>query len=376
MARSLKERYETRRIQLVQERVAGIDKQLLVEQHAAQLIVEAMSQEDLNKVSTIVKKLDSIKTPELPKLTAAIEQAQAELNKYTAGGPISAAWTKMKQLVGIDNPIVKVTTFADALEKGFSQIPTILRNNGINLQNADLSKSLTTLLGAQAPGGTKTGEKSDKSLGDTSFGGKSAFTDDPIGSEMPSQNEADAPQGTAGNKLKAIVAQLQKALSPGGIFGAFKKVPYISSQELAQELVGVPLRAFANVAKKINAGAKAAEIAPDLKATITGQGQAQTKGVDKEDPTKKAGQSQPTTPPKPATVTSKTVPTGETTPKPQGGGAPAPAVNHEKVKSTIEKLMKSNSAAAFIKILMDAGLDPHKLGGGNSTAAASSTEAN
>jgi hypothetical protein len=313
-----------------------------------------MDQNDLDKVSAIVKKLNSCKAPELPKLSAAIDQAMAELNKYTAGGPISAAWTKMKGLVGIDNPVVKITTFADALEKGFSQIPTILKNNGISLQNADLSKSLSTLLATPAP---KSDLKRDEKAGASVLG--------PEGTTS-TQNEAEAPKGAASAKLKSVVAQLQKALSPGGIFGAFKKVPYISSQELAQELVLAPIKVFANVAKTINQGSKAAEIAPDLKATIIGQGQAQTKGVDKVDPTKKAQQSQPPAPSKPSTVTSKTTPTGEVPPKPQGGGSPSPAVDHKRIHATIQRLMKNTDPEGFVKALMSAGLDPKRLGVGQS----------
>jgi len=58
MARSLKERYETRRVQLVQERVKKVDQQLLLEQKTADLIVEAMSEEDLDKVTAIIQKLE------------------------------------------------------------------------------------------------------------------------------------------------------------------------------------------------------------------------------------------------------------------------------------------------------------------------------
>lgn len=350
MTRSLKERYVGKRLEVVQERAKQADAQLLNEQKAAQLLVEAMSDQDLEKVGAIVKKLDSIKTPELPKLKAAIEQAEAELNKYTAGGPITAAWTKLKSLVGIDNPVVKITTFADALEKGFSQVPQILKNNGISLQNVDLSKSLTSLLNSQL-----TGAKSDKDIGNTpyaaTYGSKSA------------QNEADKPSDASAGKLKIIVDQLRKALSPGGIFGAFKKVPYIDSQELAQELVSAPLRVFSAVAKRINAGAKAAEIAPDMKSLIVGQGQVQTKGYNKVDPTKKSGQTQPSTPPTSPTVPTQTTPTGEPTPKPQGGGAAQNYAAHGMKIINYLNTLKGNPNAGPIlaKKFMDAGLDPDKL---------------
>ena len=358
MARSLKERHDDKRLKLLQERIKRIDDQVLQENKAAKLLLEAMDQDDLNKVTAIIDKLNSIKTPQLPKLNAAIEQAQAELNKYTAGGPLAKAWTKLKGLVGVDNPVVKITTFANALERGFSQIPNILRNNGIDLKNVDLKKSLASLLGGSS------GEKADDSV----LGGKGnppeAGNQKQVGSGgvFATQNEV---QG-GGDKLKNVTAQLQKALSPGGIFGAFKKVPYISSQELAQELTMAPLNVFSQVAKKVQSGAKAADIAPDLKAQVTGQGEEQTKHTGPEDPTKPSQQSQPAAPSKPTTSTTGTTPPGEHpatgAPGARGGGAP-PAQNAQKVaferlKDTgIFRKMKLSlpSAQALLKALDDMG---------------------
>jgi hypothetical protein len=351
MARTLKERYEIQRITLVQERAQIANRQLLREHRAAQLLVEAMNDQDLNKVSAIVQKLNSIKVPELPKLSAAIEQAQAEINKYTAGGPIAAAWTKMKKLVGIDNPIVKVATFADALEKGFSQIPVILKNNGVDLKNVDLSKSLATVLAASKTNGAgSSGQRADDSV----LGSKSNGAD-----QHETQNEADNDVAIQG-KLKNIVAQLQKALSPGGIFGVFKKVPYISSQELAQELIQAPIRVFSTVAKRINSGAKAAEIAPDLKASVDGQGNVETKGSAFADPTKQASQTQPPQPATDPTASTNSVPTGQSTPQPSGGGAQQ---NFAAAKTKVQDILKQNrgNIDTLVKKLMDAGLDYNKL---------------
>lgn len=361
MARSLKEGYRTKKLGLIRERAASADKQLIIEIRAARLIAEAMDENDLNKVSAIVQKLSSIKTPQLPKLKAAIEQAEAEINRYTAGGPLTKAWSKMKDLVGVDNPIVKVTTFADALEKGFSQIPAILKNNGIDLKNADLNKSLATLL-TQQTSVPKTGERDDNASVTSGAGGK------PLGGQRAdlglegTQNEAEAPAAIDG-KLKLIVTQLQKALSPGGIFGVFKKVPYISSADLAQELVKAPLNVFSQVSKKVRAGAKAAEIAPDLKSQVTGQGSAETKGSEQSASTNAASQSQPSVPTKGTTASSGSTSTGEQTPKPQGGGSQQ---NLSKAKSRIVPLLATlkqdpKNIDNVVRALLDAGLDPDKL---------------
>jgi hypothetical protein len=335
MARSLKEGYQNKQLRSLQERVRAADHQLLLEQRTARLLLEVMDEKDLEKVTAIVQKLNSVKSPQLPNLTAAIEQAQAELNKYTGGGPITKVWTKLKSLVGIDNPIVKIGIFASALERGFAQIPNILKNNGIDLANVDLTKSLADAL-------TNTSAKT--------TGNKNAAATVNTNTTT-SQNEADGTD--VQNKLKSVVVQLRKALSPGGIYGTFKKVPYISSQALAQELVQAPLNVFSQVAKKIQSGAKAADIAPDMKAQIVGQGEDQTKHANTATPTKPSVQSQPGAPSKPSTVTTGAAPTGEHPPQPPGtrrGGGSEVKDHKQKVFAHLK------DAGVFKKInLSDAG---------------------
>jgi hypothetical protein len=348
MSRSLKEQRQARLV----ERIVAADKQLLQEERVASMLLEAMNQEDLNKVDAIVQKLNSIKSPQLPKLTAAIEKAQAEINKYTAGGPLTKAWTKVKGAVGIDNPIVKVMTFANALERGFSQIPTILRNNGIDLKNVDLSKSLAALLAKpQATG--------DRAKPDVL--GSTELNPPPEAAPATSQNEADS---QVEGKLKTVLTQLQKALSPGGIYGVFRKVPYINSQELAQELIQAPVNVFAQVAKKIQSGAKAADVAADLKGQIAGQGEEQTAHSGKEDPTKPSQQTQPTVPGKPTVATTGTASTGEhpTGTGQRGGGAPQSQDAKKAVFSRLKDAgvfkkvgLNDASAEALLKVLDDIG---------------------
>lgn len=352
MPKTLKKQYEVRQVRTLHERVRTADAQVLAENRLSTLLIEAMDEEDLQKVSAIIDKLNKIKSPELPKLTAAIEQAQAELNKYTAGGPLTKAWTKLKSLAGVDNPIVKITTFADALERGFSQIPTILKNNGINLKNADLSKSLATVLS------TPNGQRNHEERGSLNMSSAAADTSDTVDTAAEGvTNEATI---NAQNKLNSVVNQLRTALSPGGVFGVFKKVPYIDSATLAKELVAAPLNVFSRIAKQIQSGTKAAEVAPDLKQQVTGAGGAETKHTAGETPTKQTGQTQPSTSPKPTTSTNPSTPTGQDTPKPQGGGA-----NLDPQKAILQKLKSSNilqklrlndaGAVALLKVLDEMG---------------------
>lgn len=368
MARTLKKLHEDKRVKELRERMTRVDAVILAENRAARLLSEAMDDQDLEKVSAIVQKLGTIKTPELPKLKAAIEQAEAEVNKYTGGGPLTKAWAKMKDLVGIDNPVVKVTAFADALEKGFSQIPQILKNNGVDLKDVDLNKSLVQVLGRlpTAPPRKKTPAKDDKpSNWDSEMKDLTSQKPGQVKGPFESvQNEADGDQKNVEGKIKNVTNQLQKALSPGGIFGFFKKVPYIDSTELATELVRAPLRVFSTVVKRINSGAKAAEVAPDLKAQIAGAGAAETKGTEPGAPSKQTSQTSPSAPARPTTASSGSVPAGEATPKPQGGGKLSP--NYAMARQKITRLMKSlgGKQGAWDELarkLVDAGLDPNKL---------------
>jgi hypothetical protein len=452
MAPTLKERYNQRQVQVLLERAKAADAQLLQEQRAARLLVEAMDQEDLNKVSAIIDKLNTVKSPELPVLSAAIEQAQAELNKYTGGGPITQAWTKLKSKFGVDNPVVKITTFADALERGFSQIPQILKNNGVDLAKADLSKSLSSLLttqftGAQGgeggmkgdvtgtagnkeknvmPGPEKqpTGAKSDTQLGNTSFGGKGGEekyeVPGPEGTKPSAPRQPPQPKKTGGQdtppkpapgkkplppqkgsspgfsksqedwfnkgqaegheldeapkkitgeeKIKNIVAQIRKALAPSGFFGAFKKVPYLDGEALAKELTQAPIKVFANVAKKMQSGVKAAEVAPDMKDQITGQGQAQTSHAEPAEPAKHTGQAQPGQAPKPGVTTNDTTPAGQQPPagtdQTRGGGAEVKGeekIDHKAVRGRVARMMKNLDPETFVQTLVKAGLDIKKL---------------
>lgn len=353
MTQSLKARHETRQLSLLHERLANADQQLLCEQRATNLLVEAMSDEDLNKVASIVQKLSSIKSPKLPKLTAAIEQAEAEINKYTAGGPLVKAWSKIKGLAGIDNPVVKVTTFADALERGFRQIPTILKNNGIDLSNVDLNQSLAALVSG-------TNQQTNKPTDAVTANATAAA------GAAPNQNEAAT---TPQNKLQGIVDQLRKALSPGGIYGAFKKVPYINSKELAQELTSAPLNVFSSVSKKILSGAKAADVAPDMKAQVVAGGDQQTKHANVVDPSKPSQQTQPSQPVKPSVATTGTKPPGEHPNEPPGqarGGGTADQRQQDAKTTAFQSLkdagvfkkvgLNDASAQALLKALDDNGM--------------------
>lgn len=115
------------KITMLNERVVILDRKMLNERHT-RLLVEALDDATLQTANNIINKLRKIKGKGLKSLDDSISEAENQLNKYTGGGVLSKALTKLKSVVGIDNPLVKFMTFANALENGFKQLPTIINN--------------------------------------------------------------------------------------------------------------------------------------------------------------------------------------------------------------------------------------------------------
>lgn len=188
------------------------------------VIVEALNKEDFATATQIINKLEKMKNKGLTNLDSAISKAQAELNKYVQGGKLADAWQSIRTMVGLDNPLVKVMTFANALETGFSQVQQIIQNN---LQQVDKSKSLAEL-------------------------------------------------GLSPDKLKTVVGTLQKALSPGGVFAGAKTVPYINKKSLVSDLINTPISKLESVAQVASEGPQTNQIAPDMKDVANKGGGVQT----------------------------------------------------------------------------------------------------
>lgn len=257
---SLETRYRSRQ---VNERLQRADKRLIIENRRAQLLIEAMNDQDLQKASTIIDKLRKIKGKGVKTLDGAIGEAETQLNKYTGGGPLDKAWSKLKGIVGFDNPLVKFMTFSNALENGFRQMPTIIKNNVDADLNANLDKTLAQLV------------------------------PDP-------------------DKQKVVTDNMLKALSPRGFFGAFKKIPYVDKQALVQDLMNIPLKVFADVTRAVNQGPNSDQVATDLKDTATETGGPGTKGTTGETPAVGTTGTTGSGPAKNTTGTSQTAAVGET----------------------------------------------------------------
>lgn len=306
MSQTLKERYETQLLNAVSERASKADQELMIETKTANMLIEAMNAQDLKKASEVIDKLRTLKGKGFVSLDTAIDKAIAELNKYTGGGPLTQTWAKLKTKVGIDNPLVKVMTFSNALETGFKQIPTILKNN----------------------------------LGE-------------ITQEMSTKSANDVIQDE--NVKTNISNNLLKALSPAGVFGAFKRVPYVDNMKiLIQDLLSAPLKNLNDLVKLTTSGPQTAEIAADIKDVAQGQGDVETKGTLQGQQATPAGQSTPATPAKGTDVTAGAAPTGQKPIRPETGNDIRPKVI-EKVKPALQDLGIKN-VDAVIAALDDLGV--------------------
>jgi len=292
MPDTLKKNYAQRQLRLLRERVVTVDRDLVLEARTSEMLLEAMDAEDLKRASNIIDKLRNLKGKGLEPLDVAIEKAETDINRFTGGGPLQKAWSKLKSTVGIDNPLVKIMTFANALENGFKQIPTILKNADAQLTKDQGEKSLSDVIQDQG-------------------------------------------------KQKMLIDNMLKALSPTGLFGAFKQIPYVDKKNLVASLMSVKINNLNSIVRQTTTGPQTASI-PDIKDVAQGKGDVETKGTQ---PAVGATPSTSTQITSPTTNTKSAVPTvpvgQKTTPEfnsdiAQGGGTRAKVVSH--VRSTLNDL--------------------------------------
>lgn len=299
LKQTLKQRHQFKQFN---ENVKKADKTLLRENKHAKLLIESMNDEDLQKASKIIDKLRSIKGKGVEALDNAIAQAETQINKYTAGGPLVKAWSKLKNVAGFDNPLVKFMTFSNALETGFKQLPTIIKNN----VTADLQSN---------------------------------------------QDETLAKLVTEPEKQKILANNMLKALSPQGIFSAFKKVPYVKREELVQNLMNVPIKTLVLLSKQIASGPNSEQIAGDLKSVASSQGSVENKGTQNSTPAQGSSGTIGTSTTKQPTQTAGTSKTGETPPR--ESTKIVDAVYKQLNNALIDAVGNEQRAKAVLKLLAD-----------------------
>lgn len=270
MNKSLRNRYDSKQSTTnLNERIQSADKHVIYENHVANILLEAMDQRDLERATEIIDKLRSMKGKGLPSLDSGIDKAIADINKFTGGGALTNVLNSFKEKLGFDNPLVKFMTFANMLETGFSQIPNILKNALGEIKPEMGSSTLNVLLKDEA-------------------------------------------------SLKTLQDNIFKALSPRGIFGSFKNIPYVDKKALTMDMMKIPLKNLNVIVKQSASGAKTAEIANDIASTIKGQGDVETKGsgtTSSAEPTTASSSAKPSKGSVTGTTTTKAGETVQSTPE-------------------------------------------------------------
>lgn len=312
MSTTLKQKYKNNQLKVLSEKLEILDKDLCKEMKHANLLIEAIEEEDLETITKIVEKLRKMKGKGVPALDKAISNAETEITKYGSGGFGTEFLTKIKGLVGIKNPVVKVTTFADALEQGLKQVPTILKNI----------------------------------IGDQEFLTKNL--DLPIDEIL----KKDA------KKKKILIDTILKALKPKGLLSSFKNVPYVEDMnKLVTDLTATKLKNLVDLVKLSNSGPSAQSLSTDVKDTIAGDGtDKQTTTAVGSEPTKKGQEASP------GKDTTSSTPTSEKTPTQTSSTQPNVKKVANKLRSTLRlKGVNDNTLSKVVDDLINAGLDPEKL---------------
>ena len=217
---TLQKKYTANKISKLQTKISFIDNSILNENLAANLILEAMDENEIQKASAVIEKLKNVasKAKSAKNLITAIKNAITDVNKYTGGNALEKMGQELlTKLTGSDNPIIKALALSQCLEKGFGLMPQIIKN--LSLDEGD-GKTLASRL---------------------------------------DQNDQQKGQ-------KALYANMTKAFTPSGIFGAFKKVPYANIAAIIQEFIqDVPVTEIQEIINSMKQGPQATELASDVK---------------------------------------------------------------------------------------------------------------
>jgi hypothetical protein len=302
--KTLKEKHDQKKLVELKNKISKFDVIALHESKQSSVILEAIDDQDLKLASEVITKLRTVKSkfPKITSLVKAIETMESEINKYTAGGVLTNAINAINKKLGRENPIVKSMTFANALEMGFSQLPTIVKNN---IENAEQNK--------------------DKKIAEVL------------------QDE---------KKKNVFLKNVMNAISPKGIFGIFaKNIPYLNKEMLVKELMtAVTIGELSQVTTLITSGAQAQNIAKDLESTMKSGETGTTKPSDPAETTKKTSQTTATTTP---TAAEKQSPGSES---PAAKAPPKEQTTKNRMKKAQMALAKLNNAEEVMSILQKAGV--------------------
>lgn len=184
----------------VEQRASRAD-QIIAEDVHVEMIIEALDKTDLQRTYEIINKLSKLKGKGSKLIDTMVQSTVDEINKFTGG--TGTALEKManvfKKATGVTNPVLKGLRLVNALEQGFSQLPAVLKNFGIEpTGKTNKSSSILELI----------------------------MNDDPKGGQ---------------ERAKTLQQSLKNMFRPAGLFSGMKLPETFNTNTLSAEILNMPI---------------------------------------------------------------------------------------------------------------------------------------
>lgn len=253
MMTTLKENYKTRKMI---KKINYVDSQLISENNASRLIMEAMDEDTLQKATSVIDKLNKLKdvTKDSQAIQSAINDAIKSVNKYTGGGSIASLFNKIGEKITGSNPLIKSLVLIQCFESGYKMLPNIVKNTGVDLSSAQDSDSITSVI-------------------------------------QGSETQVKTQEGS--EKLALCKKNLLKAFTPSGIFGAFKKMPFGDAEQVVNEILLMSLQNIKQQIAVMKSGTTVEEVGKDIAQAVKNDPEAT--GINASTPTTGTSQTKSTT---------------------------------------------------------------------------------
>lgn len=265
MANTLKERHVSRRLKSLGNRLVEADQRILHERQVERrliVLVEAMSEEDLTKVSGVIDKLRAVQAGAQASgaLGDVIDRALMDLQKIT-GGEETLGQKFLSLISQGDNAKVfkNAMGLVSALETGFRLMPQLLKNmiGPVKGGSDQAGKTVADLL---------MGEGLLRERGEAELGDPRIETKPVTGAEADKTSKGS-------DKMELLVKNISKAMKPSKWWGlASGKIPYIDDPDalVTDILNSVPVGNLMQVVQTISSGPQASNLAQDVAGPGTG----------------------------------------------------------------------------------------------------------
>lgn len=253
MAVTLRNRHKL----MLRQKLIGLDREFLAERlmlERVTVLIEAMDEDDLKKVSAIINKLRSVgqRAQASSALKQVIDKALIDLQRVT-GGDQSLGQRALSAIGRGDNKKIFKNTMAlvSALETGFRLMPQLLKNMLGPLQSKSdaAKKTVATLLMGEGI------------LREAPNDNTPDITAEPIKGE----EQVDTEKGA--KNLELVRKNIVKAMKPSKWWGLSSgEIPYVDDPDglVTDILNSVPVGELMQIVRTMTSGPQAANLAKDV----------------------------------------------------------------------------------------------------------------